>query len=98
MLRLNHLTIGPCSIKELGTKLFSANIIYIKKLFQTGKAKNAVQAANVLSNVVITFFSPQTLRRGPKKSGWRAVIKEKQLLLKSHHEKTKLVFAERYKE
>ena len=79
-------------------KLSSVDITYTKKLLQTDKAENAVQAAKVLSNVVITFFSPQTLRRGSKKSGWRAVIKEKQPLLKSYHKKAKLVFAERYKE
>ena len=79
-------------------KLFSVDITYTKKLLQTDKAENAVQAAKILSNVVITFFSPQTSRRGPKKSGWRAVIKEKQPLPKSHHKKAKLVFAERYKE
>ena len=79
-------------------KLSFVDIIYIKKLLQTDKAENAVQAAKVLSNVVITFFSSQTSRRGPKKSGWRAVIKEKQPLSKSHHKKVKLVFAERYKE
>ena len=79
-------------------KLSSVDITYTKKLLQTDKAENAVQAAKVLSNVVITFFSPQTSRRGPKKSGWRAVIKEKQPLLKCHYKKAKLVFAERYKE
>ena len=59
------------------SKLFSINITYTKKLFQIGKAENAVQAAKVLSNVVTTFFSPQTLRRELKKSRWRAVVKRK---------------------
>ena len=58
-------------------KLFSADITYIKKLFQTGKAENAVQAAKVLFNVITTSFSPQTLRRGLKESKWRAVVKKK---------------------
>ena len=80
------------------SKLFPANIIYTKKLFQTGKAENAVQAAKVLSNVVTTSFSPQTLRRGLKKSEWRAVVKRKRPLLKPHHKKARLAFAERYKE
>ena len=79
-------------------KLSSVDITYTKKLLQTDKAENAVQAAKVLSNVVITFFSSQTSRRGPKKSEWRAVIKEKQPLPKSRYKKAKLVFAERYKE
>ena len=79
-------------------KLSSVDIIYTKKLLQIDKAENAVQAAKVLSNIVTTFFSPQTSRRGPKKSEWRAVIKGKQPLLKFCYKKTKLVFAERYKE
>ena len=79
-------------------KLSSVDIIYTKKLLQIDKAENAVQAAKVLPNIVITFFSPQTSRRGPKKSEWRAVIKEKQTLPKSRNKKAKLVFAERYKE
>ena len=80
------------------SKLSPANITYTKKLFHTGKAENAVQAAKVLSIVVTTSFSPQTLRRGLKKSGWRAVVKRKRPLLKPHHKKARLAFAERYKE
>ena len=79
-------------------KLFSVDITYTKKLLQTDKAENAVQAAKVLSNIVTTSFSPQTLRRGLKKSGWRAVVKRKRPLLKPHHKKAQLAFAERYKE
>ena len=69
-------------------KLFSVDIIHTKKLLQIDKAENAVQAAKVLSNVVTTFFFPQTLRRGLKKSEWRAIVKRKRPLLKPHHKKS----------
>ena len=51
------------------SKLSSANITYAKKLFYMGKAKNTIEAAKTLFNIVSTSFSPQTLRRGLKKSG-----------------------------
>ena len=63
-----------------------------------GKAENAVQASKSLSNIVSTSFSPQTLRRGLRKSGWKAVVKQKRPQLKAHHRKACLEFAEKYKE
>ena len=74
-IKARHCPDLPRQKSGYSSKLFSANITYAKKLFHMGKAENAVEAAKTLSNVVSTSFSPQTLRRGLKKSGWRAVVK-----------------------
>ena len=59
------------------SKVSPADVAYATRLFHRGKAENAVQAAKSLSTITTKFFSPQTLRRHLKKSGWRAVIKRK---------------------
>ena len=80
------------------SKLSHSNILYATKLFHMGKAENAVEATKTLSNITPKPFSPQTLRHGLKKLGWKAVVKQKRQQLKDPHKKARLAFAERYRE
>ena len=78
--------------------LTSSSINYAKRMIHTGKAENAVQAAGLVQGWSSTSFSTQTLRRGLKRSGMVPVVKKKRPLLKPHHRKARLEFAERHQE
>ena len=79
------------------SKLTPANIAYATRLFCMGKAENAVQATKLLMSSSSKPFTPQTLWQGLKKIGWKAVVKRKRPLLKSHHKQAHLAFTEKYK-
>jgi hypothetical protein len=67
-------------------------------MMRMGKIENASQATKVLSNIINSSVTSQTVRRHLKNSGWRAVVKKKQPLLKAHHRKARLEFAEWHRE
>ena len=63
-----------------------------------GKVDNAVQMAKTLQNVTNQSISTQTVRRHLKSKGMRPVVKRKRPLLKPHHKKARMEFAERHLE
>ena len=63
-----------------------------------GKVDNATEAAKTLQDITNTPFSSQTLRRHLKSHGMRPVVKRKCPLLKPHHRRARLEFAERHAE
>ena len=80
------------------SKLTPANIGYAKCIVHMGKADNAVQVTKALQDVTNQSISSQTVCCNLKKSGLLPVVKRKQPLLKLHHRKDQLHFAESYKE
>jgi uncharacterized sporulation protein YeaH/YhbH (DUF444 family) len=63
-----------------------------------GKVDNAVLMAKALQNVTNQSISAQTVRRQLKSKGMRAVVKRKRPLLKPHHRRARMEFAERHLE
>jgi hypothetical protein len=63
-----------------------------------GKADNAVQVTKELRNITNQSISVSTVCRNLKKAGLRPVVKRKRPLLKPHHWKARLQFAESHRE
>ena len=63
-----------------------------------GKVDNATEAAKTLQDITNFPFSFQTLRQHLKSRGMRPVVKRKCPLLKPHHQRARLEFAERHAE
>ena len=63
-----------------------------------GKITTAVQAARTLQDITNQSVSPQTVRRGLQKTGWKARRKVKRPALEKKHIKARLEFAERHLE
>ena len=78
------------------TKLSTANVEYARRIIRMGKVDNATEAAKTLQDITNTPFSSQTLRRHLKSRGMRPVVKRKHPLLKPHHRRARLEFAERH--
>jgi hypothetical protein len=79
-------------------KLTMANIDYARRIIRMGKVDNAVEATKALQNIVNTPISSQTVRRQLKARGMKAVVKRKRPLLKPHHRRARMEFAERHLE
>ena len=63
-----------------------------------GKVDNATQATKKLKDIINTPITSQTVCCHLKTTGMRAVVKRKRPLLKPHHRKSRLEFAERHLE
>ena len=61
-----------------------------------GKVDNAVQMAKALQNVTNQSISAQTVCHQLKSKGMRAVVKRKKQLLKLHHRRARMEFAEAF--
>ena len=79
-------------------KLSSANIDYARRVICMGKIDNAVQMAKALENVTNQSISAQTACHHLKSKGMRPVVKRRRPLLKPHHRKVRMEFAERHLE
>ena len=79
-------------------KLSSANVQHAINLICSGKAENAVQVTNALTNIVIQPLSTSTVCRQLRKTGMKAVVKFKQSLLSAKHHKACLDFAYTHKD
>jgi transposase len=71
---------------------------YARRIIRMGKVDNAVEATKALQNIVNTPISSQTVRRQLKARGMKAVVKRKRPLLKPHHKRARMEFAERHLE
>ena len=63
-----------------------------------GKVDDAVQMSKALQNVTNQSICAQTVRLHLKRKGMRPVVKRKSPLLKPHHRKARMEFAERHLE
>jgi transposase len=88
----------PKSIGGHPSKLSPANIHYAQHLITSGKAENAVQVTQTLSNIINQPLSPNTVRQHLKKSGMKAVAKSKRPFLSAKHRKARLDFAYAHKD
>src|ERR1700752_5243291 len=66
------------------------------RLLTSGQVDNAPQLARRLQEIKGRPISAQTVRRGLKSVGMKAVVKVKKPLLKAHHKRARKEFAERY--
>jgi transposase len=91
----------PALTKSSGgrpSKLSAADINYTKLKMRMGKISTAVQAAGLLQNITNTPITPQTMCNALKKTGWKAVVKQKRPALTKKHMKARLEFAQRHLE
>ena len=84
---------GGCSVK-----LSSININYDRCIICMGKVNNVVQMAKSLQDVTNQFISAQTVHCQLKSKDMRPVAKRKGPLLKPHHRRARIEFAERHLE
>lgn len=97
-IRSQHRSYLPKSSGGRPVKLSSANIDYARRVIRMGKVDNAVQVAKALQDVTNQPISAQTIRRQLKSKGMRPVVKRKRPLLKPHHRRARMEFAERHLE
>jgi transposase len=97
-LRSEHCPDLPKSFGGRPAKLTPANISYAKRIIRMRKVDNAVQVTKALRNVTNQPLSSQTVRRQLRKSGLRPVVKRKRPLLKPHHRRARLDFAQSHQE
>lgn len=64
----------------------------------TGRAANAVQAAQRINRTISSSICTQTVRNILKEEGFTAVVKKKKPMLKTQHRKERLEFAKKYGE
>ena len=88
----------PKSFSGHPPKLTPANIGYAKCIVHMGKANNAVKVTKALQDITNQSISSQTVHLNLRQSGLRPVVKKKWPLLKKHHQKEWLDFAESHKE
>ena len=93
-----HYSNLPKSSGGCPVKLSSANINYNRCIMCMGKVNNAVQMAKALQDVTNQFISAQTVHCQLKSKDMRPVVKRKGPLLKSHHRRARIKFAERHLE
>ena len=93
-----HCSNLPKSSGGRPAKLSSTNIDYARRVIRMGKVDNAVQMAKTLQNVTNQSISAQTVHRHLKSKGMRPVVKRKRPLLKPHHRRARMEFAERHLE
>ena len=97
-IRSQHRSNLPKSSGGRPTKLSPANIDYARRVIRMGKVDNAVQMAKALQNVTNQPISAQTVCHQLKSKGMRPVVKRKRPLLKPHHRRARMEFAERHLE
>ena len=99
-IRAQHRSNLPKSSGGHLVKHSSANIDYARCviIICMGKVDNAVQMAKALQNATNQSISAQTVHRQIKSKGMRAVVKRKRPLLKPHHRRARMEFAERHLE
>lgn len=78
--------------------LTDTSLNYAKRIIRTGQVDNAEQAAKEVRRSIGESFHTQTLRRGLKKAGMKAVVKKKRPRLLPRHKKARREFAERHQE
>ena len=67
------------------------------RLIQSGGANTPAQLAKVVSNMKNIPISSSTICRGLKKSGMKAVVKQKKPYLKAEHRRRRMKFATQYR-
>jgi transposase len=93
-IRQKHCPDLPKSSGGRPSKLSPTNIHHVVKLMERGKIENAVQGTRELRSIINQPLTSQTVRRGLKEAGLKAVVKKKKPLLKPRHRKERLDFAE----
>jgi transposase len=69
---------------------------FILREIKTGRAANAVQAAQNINSTISEPVSSSTVRRLLRKHSFKAVVKKKKPLLSAGHRKKRLAFAQKY--
>ena len=80
------------------SKLSDTDIRHACRLINSGKADNSSQVTRILQNINKTSLSIETVRKGLKKAGWKAVVKKKRPMLSRHHKKARMDVALSHKE
>ena len=80
------------------SKLSPTNNHHAQHLITSGRAENAVQVTNALSNIINEPLSASTVCFHLKKSGMKAVVKSKCTILSAGHCKAHLGFAYAHKD
>ncbi|KAF9221302.1 hypothetical protein BS17DRAFT_677526, partial [Gyrodon lividus] len=80
------------------SKLSPANVHHAIHLISTHKAKNAVQITKTLTNIINQPLHPNTVHQALKKTGLKAVVKQKHPLLSAKHCKAQLDYAYAHKD
>ncbi|KAF8833278.1 hypothetical protein BDN67DRAFT_917322, partial [Paxillus ammoniavirescens] len=63
------------------SKLSSINVCHVIHLISTRRAKNAVQVTKALTNIINQPIHPNTICQHLKKTGMKAVVKQKRPIL-----------------
>lgn len=92
-IRSKHCPDAPKLSAGRPSKLSPTNIRHAIRLITSAKADTAVDVAKTLSTITNTLLSSQTVRRGLKTAGMKAVVKKKKPLLTKKHRKERLDFA-----
>ena len=88
-----HLPTLPKAPAGHPSELSDTNIHHAICLISSQKCDNAVQVTKVLRDVTNQSLHTETVRRGLKKTGMKAVVKSKKPLLEKRHIKDRLDFA-----
>jgi hypothetical protein len=92
-LRSTHRPHLPTLSAGRPSKLTPVNIRHGIRLISSGRAENAVDVTKALTTITNNTLSAQTVRRGLKKAGLKAVVKKKMPLLTKRHRKERLDWA-----
>ena len=100
---ISRLRSKECSSLQKSTgghpsKLSPANVHHAIHLISTQKAENAVQVTKTLTNIINQPLHPNTVCQHLKKTGMKAVVKQKQPILSAKHRKARLDFAYAHKD
>ena len=74
-------------------KLSEANMRHALRLIYSRRAENAVQIARALQDITNQPLSADTVHRGLKRAGMKAVVKKKKPVLTQRHRRARLDFA-----
>jgi transposase len=94
-----HSQIATSIKKNVGgrpSKLTPADRRHMAHLISTGKADTATQLKRQLQNITNTSISTQSIRNALKKEDMMSRVKVKKPLLRRHHIKQRLEFAQKY--
>ncbi|KIK77158.1 hypothetical protein PAXRUDRAFT_87933, partial [Paxillus rubicundulus Ve08.2h10] len=80
------------------SKLSPANVCHAIHLISTRKAENAVQITKTLTNIINQPLHYNTVHQALKKTGLKAVVKQKHPLLSAKHRKAWLDYAYAHKD
>ena len=93
-----HCSDLPKSSGGYPVKLSPANIHHAINFITSGKAETAVQVSKALQPITNQPVIPQTVCRYLRRTGMKAVVKKKKLLLSQKHRKERMDFAIRHKD